>query len=250
MGMHQNEMSLDLDALSWVDVAAQIARDPRLIMPVGALDQHGAHLPLGANVLIARRVALDLSREFRVLRAPTFHYGTNPPVGRHYAGTASISPKTLQLALNELVARWEECGIGEFIFITAHRYEPHTEAIAALLPRRARIRVVQIWDTPIDDLLERQGEPLHADEAETSLMLHLYPELVEMDRSHDLEIDPKLFQCYLEGRLTKPLVDGAGTIGTPSAATAEKGERIYRRILRVIGDAIFRPPPGREPDST
>lgn len=247
--MHQNEMPLDLDALSWVDVVARIARDPRLIMPIGALDQHGAHLPLGANVLIARSIALDLSREFRVLRAPTFYYGTNPPVGKSYAGTSSITNKTLHLALNELLAQWEECGIGEFIFITAHRYEPHIEAIAALSPRCARVRVVQVWDTPIDDLLDEQDAPLHADEAETSVMLYLYPELVRMDRVHDCEVTPKQFRRYLDGRLKKPLVEGAGSFGIPSAASAEKGREIYRRFLNAIGDAIFRQPADAESDS-
>lgn len=247
--MHQNELPLDLDALSWVDVVAQIAHDPRLIMPIGALDQHGAHLPLGANVLIARSVALDLSRKFRVLRAPTFYYGTNPPVGDSYAGTSSITNKTLHLALNELLAHWEDNGISEFIFITAHRYEPHVEAIAALVPRRARVRVVQVWDTPVDDLLDEQRAPLHADEAETSVMLYLYPELVRMDRVHDFDITPKQFQRYLDGRLKKPLVEGAGAIGRPSAATAEKGREIYRRILQSIGDAIFLTPADTDSDS-
>lgn len=247
--MHQNQQSFDLDALSWVDVAAHLAHDPRLILPIGALDQHGAHLPLGSNVLISRKIALDLSREFRVLRAPTFYYGTNPPAGERYAGTASIKNKTLQIALNELLTGWEESGVGEFVLITAHRYEPHIEAIATLLPRRARVRVVQVWDTNITDLLDEQNAPLHADEAETSVMLFLYPELVRMDRAHDFDLAPKQFRRYLDGRLKGPLVEGAGTIGRPSAASAEKGEEIYLRILQTIGDAIFLTPADAESDS-
>lgn len=102
--MHDRHLSLSLDDLSWIDVAAHLARDPRLIFPVGAMEQHGAHLPLGSNVLIALRVATDLSREFGVLRAPTFHYGINVQTERVYAGTASLTLKTLHRALNELLA--------------------------------------------------------------------------------------------------------------------------------------------------
>jgi len=247
--MHQNDLPLGLDALSWVDVADRIARDPRIIVPIGALDQHGAHLPLGTNVLIARSLALDLSREFGVLRAPTFYYGTNSPVSNEYVGTTGITAKTLHLALNELLAHWEDRGIGEFIFITAHRYEPHVEAIAALIPRRARMRVVQVWDTPVDDLLDQQDTPLHADEAETSVMLYLYPELVRMDRAHDCDVTPKQFRKYLDGRLKNPLVEGAGSFGRPSAASAEKGRAIYQRFLNTIGDAIFRTPADTASDS-
>src|SRR5687767_5744488 len=148
--------SLALDELSWTDASAHFARDPRLIIPVGALEQHGPHLPLGTNVLIARRVAVDLSREFNVLRAPTIYYGVNVRGAGAYAGTATLRQKTLHRALNELLAAWERHGISEFIVITAHRHEPHLDALATLLTRTARVRVVSTWDVDITDLLETQ----------------------------------------------------------------------------------------------
>lgn len=247
--MNQREPSFELDGHSWVDIAAYMAHDPRLILPVGALDQHGAHLPLGTNVLIARQIARDLAREFHVLRAPTFYYGVNARSEERYAGTTSLQKKTLHLALNELIRGWEDHGIAEILIITAHRYEPHVQAIATLYPRTARVRVVQVWDIPVDDLLERQSMALHADEAETSLMLFLYPELVRMDLAHDFMISPKDFKRYLEGRLDDSLLEGAGSIGYPSAATAAKGEEIYRRMLAAIRQAIFLAPPDTESDS-
>ena len=237
--MSGSRLPLALDELSWIDVAAILARDPRLIVPVGAMEQHGAHLPLGANVLIARSLAVDLSREFGVLRAPTFHYGVNVETERAYAGTASLSRKTLHRAMNEVLSDWEEHGIAEFIIISAHRHEPHLEALATLVTRRARIRVVEIWDVDIADLLEAQPGPMHADEAETSIMLHLYPDLVRMDRARDFDLPPGEFERYLEGRMPVPPPGGAGTVGRPTAATAAKGERIYHRILDAVRRAVF-----------
>ncbi len=230
---------LGLDELSWIEVAAHVARDPRLIIPVGALEQHGPHLPLGSNVLISRRLAGDLSEEFRVLRAPTFHYGVNVPTDRGFAGTASLGKKVLHRALNELLACWEEHGFREFILITAHRHEPHLEALAGLITDAARVRVVEAWDVDIADLLERQPGPQHAGEAETSVMLHLYPELVRMDRARDFELDPAEFHRYLEGGMPAPAAGGAGVVGFPSAASAEKGERIYGRLHDGIRRAVF-----------
>jgi creatinine amidohydrolase len=247
--MNQREPSFELDGLSWADVTAYLARDPRLILPVGALDQHGPHLPLGTNVLIARQIARDLAREFHVLRAPTFYYGVNAPTEEAFAGATSLRKKTLHLALNELLSGWEDHGVTELIIITAHRFEPHVQAIATLYPRSARVRVVQVWDIPVDDLLERQTMALHADEAETSLMLFLYPELVRMDHARDFTLPPKLFQRFLEGRLHVPLLQGGGTIGYPSAATALKGERIYHRMLDAIRNALFLAPADTESDS-
>jgi creatinine amidohydrolase len=230
---------LSLDELSWIDVAAHLARDPRLMIPIGALEQHGPHLPLGANVLIARQLTVDLSREFGVLRAPSLYYGVNVPGERAYAGTATLRQKTLHRALNELLASWEAHGITEFILITAHRHEPHLDALATLITSAARVRVLSVWDVEIGDLLDTQPGPLHGCEAETSVLLFLYPELVRMDRARDFDLQPDAFRRYIAGQLPRPPRGSAGVVGHPTAASAEKGERIYARILAVIRRAVF-----------
>ncbi|MGQ0816240.1 MAG: creatininase family protein [Gemmatimonadota bacterium] len=242
-------MNVGLDELSWVDVAAHIARDPRLIVPVGALEQHGPHLPLGSNVLIARKLAVDLSLEFDILRAPTLYYGVNVKGAQQYAGTATLRQKTLHRSLNELLASWEIHGVTEFIAITAHRHEPHLDALATLITRRARLRVVSAWDVDITDLIETQPGPLHGDEAETSIMLYLYPEVVKMDRAKDFELSEQQYKRYLKGRLVVPPTGGGGVVGHPTAASAAKGESIYKRMLHVIGDAVFVAPRDAESDT-
>jgi creatinine amidohydrolase len=228
--------------LSWVDVAAHLARDPRLLVPVGALEQHGPHLPLGSNVLIARRFCVDLSEEFGVLRAPTFGFGVNVRTERAYAGTASLGRKSLHRSMNELLDAWEGHGVTEFILLTAHRHEPHLHALATLVTTRARVRVIDVWDVPIHDLLEGQEGAEHAGEAETSLMLHLYPDLVRMDRARDFQLSPDEFRRYVRGGMPAPPPGGTGCVGRPTLATAEKGHRIYRRILDAIRRAVFKMP--------
>lgn len=225
--------------MSWSDVAGHLAGDGRLLMPVGALEQHGPHLPLGTNVLIARRIALDVSSEFHVLRAPTFSYGVNVPTEREFAGTASLSKKVLHRALNQLLSAWEEQGFKEFILVTAHRHEPHQGALSALLTETAKVRVVQLWDVAIGDLLEEQPGALHGGEAETSVMLHLYPELVRMERARDYDPSPSEFKRYLRGQLAVPPRGGAGAMGKPTAANGEKGRAIYERMLNAVRRGVF-----------
>lgn len=239
MANNKGTTSLALDELSWIDAAAHVARDPRLIIPVGALEQHGPHLPLGSNVLIARQVAVDLSSEYGVLRAPSMYYGVNVPSEREYAGTAALRQKTLHRAINELLAAWEEQGVREFIIVTAHRHEPHLDALATLITNGARVRVVSIWDVEIGDLLRTQPGPLHACEAETSVMLHLYPALVRMDRARDFDLSQEQFDRYIRGQLPAPPAGGAGVVGNPTSATPELGEAIYRRLLRAVRRAVF-----------
>jgi creatinine amidohydrolase len=167
------------------------------------------------------------------------YYGVNVPSEREYAGTASLRQKTLHRAINELLAAWEEHGVSEFIIITAHRHEPHLDALATLITNRARVRVVSLWDVDISNLLERQPGALHACEAETSVMLFLYPELVRMERARDFDIPEKEFQRYVRGQLPSPPPGGAGVVGFPTAATAAKGEAIYTRVVDAVRRAVF-----------
>src|SRR5207248_4298211 len=77
------------------EIAAVLARDQRLIVPIGTCEQHGPHMPLGSDTIIVERLADDLSAEFQVLRAPTVEYGVNVVTEREYAGNGSVSRKTL-----------------------------------------------------------------------------------------------------------------------------------------------------------
>jgi creatinine amidohydrolase len=230
-----------LDEMSWVDIAAHLARDPRLIIPIGALEQHGPHLPLGANTRIATRVAHSFAARWGVLCAPTVNYGVNhdggqPRAGRAWAGTASLRRKTMHRALNELLDSWESHGIAEFILITAHRHGPHIDALTTLVTRAARVRVVSVWDVDVSDLLDSQAGPQHAGEAETSLMLHLCPGRVSMNRARD---EPPRHPERNGEAPPRPRPDGPGVVGYPTRATAATGARIFERMLDVIGRAVF-----------
>src|SRR5690606_13757700 len=137
-----------------------------------------------------------------------------------------------------------------FVYLSAYLHDLLLDALLSLRTLRARVRVVDIWDVDIRDLLDAQSGPLHADEAETSVMLHLYPALVRMDRARDAELGPDEIRRYLRVRLPAPPAVLAGVVGRPTAATAEKGARIYARILDVIGRAVFeRPTDDRESDT-
>ncbi|MFW6079841.1 MAG: creatininase family protein, partial [Gemmatimonadota bacterium] len=89
----------------------------------------------------------------------------------------------------------------------------------------------------------------HADEAETSVMLYLYPESVRMDRARDFELPAEAFRRYMRGGLPLPPAGGAGAVGSPTAATAAKGERIYGAIVAGIRRAVFIAPGDDESDT-
>lgn len=220
------------------DVAATLAADPRLLVPVGTCEQHGPHLPFGCDTFIAERLADDLSARFGVLRAPAVEYGVNTPVEREMPGNASMRKKTLHRMLNDLLGAWETCGVREFVLLTAHRYDPHQEALATVVTARARLRVVDIFAVDITDLLEGQGEPMHGDEVDTSLLLHLAPELVRMEFAEDYMVSRETLRRFRRGRMKLPR-DSPGSVGRPRLASAEKGRLIYERILDRVSERVL-----------
>ena len=232
--------SLDLSTLSWVQVREHLGRDSRLIVPVGACDQFGPHLPIGTATLIANALARDLSEEYGVLRAPALPYGVNLPSSPPRAGAGSLREKTLHRALNDLLGTWVCGGFEEFILITAQEYDPHVEAVAGVMVSGARIRVVEALGINLAKFLDGSGGPQHGGELDTSLMLHLHPELVSMEAARDRPVT-KQSSPSSPGQL--PEVEGhePGSIGRPSMASAEKGERIYAYILDKIRRKVFSP---------
>jgi creatinine amidohydrolase len=220
------------------EIAETLARDPRLIVPVGTCEQHGPHLPLGADTLIVEHLADDLSAEYGILRAPSIEYGVNVDTERAFAGNASMRKKTLHRLLNDLLATWESTGVKEFILLTAHEHDPHQEALATVVTGGARVRVVDIFAVDISTLLEGQSEPMHGDEVDTSLMLFLAPDMVRMDLAVDYMMSRDELRRYRRGWLRIP-AESAGSIGRPSLATAAKGAAIYAHIREKVSARVF-----------
>ncbi|MDE3151531.1 MAG: creatininase family protein [Gemmatimonadota bacterium] len=233
-----------LKELRPAEVAATLAADPRLIVPVGTCEQHGPHLPLGGDTLIVERLADDLSAEFRVLRAPTVEYGVNVPTARVFAGNAGVRRKTLHRALNDLAAAWESEGVREFILLTAHDGDSHLEALETVITTAARVRAVNVFGLDFRDLLEGQLEPMHGDEVDTSLLLYVAPEFVQMSLAQDYMMADEAVRRYRRGWLEVP-AGSPGSIGRPTLASAEKGQRIYARIRDRVRERIFLAPASR-----
>lgn len=220
------------------DVGAAVAADPRLIVPVGTCEQHGPHLPLGCDSIIVDQVADDLSAEFGVLRAPLLEFGVNTPTERQYPGSASLRRKTLHRALNDLLASWESSGIREFILLTAHGHDPHLDALATVNTSGARVRVVDLFDLDLSDLLQGHAEPCHGGEADTSLLLLLAPELVRMDLAQEYTMATTERRRYRKGWLRVP-GRSPGSVGNPALASPEKGRLLYDRILDRVRQRVF-----------
>lgn len=218
-------------------VRATLERDPRLIIPVGTTEQHGPHLPLGCDTLVVERLADDLSAAFGVLRAPTVEYGVNTITRTPYPGNASVRRKTLHRYMNDLIGSWEDGGVEQFVILTAHGYDPHQEALSTLRTRHATIRTVDIFAMPLGE--DEPDLPIHGGEIDTSLLRYLAPDLVDMRAAEDYVPSPKRLRAFMKRAAGEIPEEGPGSVGVPSRASVEKGERLYHLIYERIARRVF-----------
>ncbi len=196
---------------------------------------------MGCDTIIVEILADDLSVEFGILRAPTVEYGVNSEYERPIPGNATLRRKTLLRALNDLTDAWEEGGIREFVFLTAHGHEGHQEALSTVVTNGARVRVVDILSIDLTDLTVSGEGSLHGDEVDTSLMLYLAPHLVRMDLAEDYTLTQRESRRYQRKSLRVPS-SSAGSVGRPTAALPETGAAIYERIRSRIRERILLAP--------
>ena len=199
-----------------------VARGDLLVVPLGATEQHGAHLPLGTDTAVATALARALAeRRGQVTVAPALPYGAS---GEHQAfpGTVSIGAGALQSVLVELVRSATET-FDRVLLVSGHG--GNAVALRRAVTRlRHESRDVRAWSPA-----EAFAGDAHAGHVETSLMLALAPETVAMDRAAAGNRAP-LAQLIgeLQAHGTRAVSDN-GVLGDPTAATADDGRTLLAR---------------------
>ena len=221
---------MKLERLTWVEVKQYLAYKKSIIIPAGTCEQHGKHLPLNTDTILTECIADFLSGETGIITAPTINYGVNLPCDRYYSGTNSLTELTLRKLLSSIMEWWKLQGFNKFYILSAHGDIFHLKALSEI--DKMNVRVLELYDLAIDDILEKQKKAKHAGEVETSLMLFLYPEIVRKNMIKDYETSFSVFKDYLEHKKTEPIEDSPGCQGYPSKATKEKGRIIFSRMKK------------------
>ena len=217
------------------------ARKPRFaVVPVGSFEQHGAHLPVTTDTLIAAGIADALcSDHWGLLLPPVAVTCSHEHAG--FAGTASISATTLLAVLSDMLVSLEHAGIDLMVLVNGHggNYVLSNFAQEANVerPRVYLAPVRQQWQAAMDAGGIESGisEDMHGGELETSLMLHMYPELVRpkhLRKDHDAPDRPLLTLHGMRHYTT------SGIVGFPSRATAEKGAAVLTHLVASIAGEV------------
>ena len=220
-----------LETLSWIEAEQWFADNPVVVIPLGAAaKEHGPHLPLNNDAIIATWLGEQIMQRLPVVIAPLVNASFYPAFVE-YPGSISLRYETARDVIVDTCASLAGFGLSRFYVINTglSTLRPLAEA-KTLLPEGIAFEYLDLdaalQRLPDDLLQQRYGS--HADEHETSLMLHIAPEVVDMSRAVDDGAEG-------EGRLTRTRGQGlwsaSGVFGQATLASADKGKVIAEVLL-------------------
>lgn len=229
--MQERQTYLEAETATWPQARAYLARYPAAVLPLGATEQHGPHLPQGTDTFIAREICRRVVRRSIGYLLPAIPVSYSR-VWSNAAGTAWVNSATLKAFVKDIVRGMERTGVRAMLLFSGHsaNQQPLKELVRELRDEGCRVALLhgclmgaeQVLPEMESKLWRGTGE-LHAEELETSLVLALRPELVKMElAAPDYPPAPPDFGHTVE---TMGDVMRTGVFGDPTRASVEKGER-------------------------
>jgi creatinine amidohydrolase len=245
---------VQMNRMSWPQYQTRLrGSSTTVFLPVGALEQHGPHLPLGTDALLASAIATGTAAEVDGIVAPALSYGykSQPKCGggQHFCGTTSLDAATLIAQVRDTIREFVRHGVERLVLVNGH-YENQWFMIEGIdlalrechAPRFSVMRL-EYWDFCTAATLATvfpDGFPgyalEHAAVMETSMMLHLHPELVH------IELIPEGptadFPPYDMYPTRTDWVPSSGALSSARGASVEKGRLICSEVIARVAQAV------------
>jgi creatinine amidohydrolase len=225
---------------------AIFADDPATValLPVGATEQHGPHLPTGTDTILAVALCDEVSARTGALVLPALATGASWWHGTGLGGTLALAGEELA-ALAVTTAVWAaHSGVRRLLFVNGHVGNTAPLAVACdrlrFEHRDLRVGIVEWWNlTPaINAEATADAADWHANQAETALMLAVRPDLV--NRTAAAGADDPDRTTGLVFRYPAAQVSRHGVTGSPSKATAATGRLLWDRVIAAAVDVVWR----------
>lgn len=244
-----------LENMTWMEYRAKT--DSVLILPIGATEQHGPHLPLSVDTILAKEFAYRLAAEIDGVVAPALSYGyKSKPLsggGPLFPGTIDLNGHTIQTLAGDLIDEFVKDGFTKILLFSAH-FENEAFLIEAMDLASARYKdsvtlvLANWWDPMPDDVIDRIFSDVpfpgwafeHAAVTETSLMLYFAPDLVHEERIVDTK---GAAPCpYFKYPIDKDAIPETGVLATARTSSAAKGkiivDEVIPRLVEIVRSAF------------
>ncbi len=238
-------MSNRWDDLNSVQIAGRLAADPDTValIPVGATEQHGPHLPVGTDTIVATAVAEAAAADLGLV-LPAIAFGASFFHGTTLPGTVAFTGEDTAATAVRVAEACVDSGVRRIVFVNGHVGNNAPLWLACDRFRRQhpdrRIGVMQWWDlTP--EIARRATEDAvdwHANAAETSLMLAIRPELVDIDAMRGADDPDRTARTVF--RYPVHQVSTNGVTGHPSRASKTYGLELWADVVAAARDLVER----------
>jgi creatinine amidohydrolase len=247
---------LELAELSWSQVAELDFARSAVFLVSGPLEQHGPHLPLGADLFQARLVMDEIVERviatgWNALIAPTLPY-TTAVLSRTYPGSVSVRQRHLVPFFADVLSSFASNGLRNVVVTSQHIDPPHVLAWEEACERSAQetgARAIEGYERMVfDDLRSGALEHLlgewtdadsHAGIFETSVMMVARSDLATAEAAGRLEPSPVTFEDLRAARDFRELGNGLGYTGNPAVADREIGRELVDRYATAYGDLVL-----------
>lgn len=250
--------SVFVGELTWKEYQSRVGEgDCVLMLPVGALEQHGHHMCMNVDVLLPTAVCQRVAERIGALVLPGLQYGYKSQQksggGNHFPGTTSLDGATLTSTVQDIIRELARHGVRRLVLMNGH-YENSMFIVEGIDLGLRELRYAGIddfkvvllsyWDFVNDPQVIAQLYPEgflgwdieHGGVFETSLMLALHPELVDMTRVVDHP--PASFPPYDVFPVVPQRTPAPGTLSSARGASREKGELILEVCVTGIASAL------------
>lgn len=253
-------MTIFFEKLTSPEIKAAAERNTLIILPVGQVEEHGPHLPIDCDCIIARETAVNLAQaitaEIPTLVLPTVWMAYSVQQVARWPGLITFrEPETMIQAIYDLLASLIQNGFRKIIIVNAHGNNPAILELACrkigsdyeIFPAVTYALAMSKGIGPKVRQSVMGGCGGHAGEEETALLLHLAPELVHMDRATSEDI-VRYQTRFFPGDIYSTIPDkvsglywstwgvvpsNTGVYGDPTAATAATGKALFEEMIRT-----------------
>lgn len=228
---------------TWPEVEAWIEKGNPALLAVGAQEQHGPHCPLATDTIMSDGLALRLAERLDGMLLPAIPYGDAWNNSR-FAGTISLSFNTMRAIISDIVLALKRSGVRSLIIVNGHYGNRAPIEIVCQEARQQLDFPIMVLNYPGMERLAAEiceSKPTdysfyHADEFETSIVLALQPDAVQMEKA--VACYPEFPATFVSEAFYLDEFNPVGVFGDPRRASAEKGERLLAGLTEEALKAI------------
>ncbi|KUO43208.1 MAG: hypothetical protein APU95_01790 [Hadesarchaea archaeon YNP_N21] len=234
---------IELASVPWVKIEETLHKSDLAILPLGAIEEHGPHLPLSTDLIIAEAIAKKVAEKTDAILLPSIPYGYVLS-GRDYPGSISIEAGTLSSLIEDICKVLLKQGIKKIAIINQHvPNAPIIRILSKKLEEELGIKLMCITMPGFQEILNEicESKPwhtgiVHAEEIETSLMLAIKPDLVDMGKA--VKEYPPVPEAFDSMPISWRKLSKSGSLGDPTIASAEKGRKILDLMVKKAIEII------------